>query len=565
MMSSLLLSLTAAAESSPDPVGLALHLELDRAIAAWSEAPPEDAQGPLYWLGLRATEARTHRLVARDGTIDTDQEQRTRSLFVLPRVGDRQVDNTHPLRESWSWSWNPQQYLPTDDIDDALRASVWSATDAAIRSAQQAYAGVVANRSIRVDETDTSPDFSTDASAQATLAIPTWSVPADRYRTSLIDASEVLDGDPRIYDSEVGLESDLHTTWITDSEGGRIRQSRRSYRLWAMATAIADDGMRVSLYRWKDVASSEALPAPGVLGDWAAVLRRDVLSLREAPQAEPYTGPVLLRGRAAAVFVHEVIGHRVEGHRQKNEDEGATFRDMVGKRVVAPFVSIWDDPTLTHMAGEDLNGHYAYDEEGQPGRRAEIVTDGVFRGFLMSRSPVKGFPASNGHGRAEPGETPVARMANTVLTTTRPTPYADLRKQLVEEARKQGLPYGLLVDELEGGFTLTGRVAPNSFNVLASTVWRVWVDGRPDELVRGVDIIGTPLQALTNLVATGDDPGVFNGWCGAESGSVPNSAVSPSLLISRLEVQRKAKEQEKPTLLPKPSATGSSAQLGGVR
>jgi len=48
-----------------------------------------------------------------------------------------------------------------------------------------------------------------------------------------------------------------------------------------------------------------------------------------------------------------------------------------------------------------------------------------------------------------------------------------------------------------------------------------------------VDIVGTPIASFMKILAAGNDPGVFNGTCGAESGSVPVSGVSPSLLISR--------------------------------
>jgi predicted Zn-dependent protease len=228
-------------------------------------------------------------------------------------------------------------------------------------------------------------------------------------------------------------------------------------------------------------------------------------------------------------------------------------------QLLPPEISIFDDPTLSTWAGEFLNGHYAYDQEGQPAQRAWIVRDGVFEGFLMSRSPldIEGFAKSNGHGRAASYRQPTARMANTIVTSSKPVPYAELRAQLLREIAQQGREYGMVIDELAGGFTLTGRVFPNSFNVRAMYGWKVYADGRPDELVRGIDLVGTPLVALSSVVAAADDPGVFNGFCGAESGSVPNAAVSPSLLIRQLETQKKETGSDRPPLLPKPAGPGS--------
>jgi hypothetical protein len=83
-------------------------------------------------------------------------------------------------------------------------------------------------------------------------------------------------------------------------------------------------------------------------------------------------------------------------------------------------------------------------------------------------------------------------------------------------------------------------------------VYKVYADGRPDELVRGVDIVGTPLAALTRIITTGDTQHVFNGVCGAESGSVPVSAVAPAMLFSEMEVQKRAHGRERPPILPAP-------------
>ena len=110
-----------------------------------------------------------------------------------------------------------------------------------------------------------------------------------------------------------------------------------------------------------------------------------------------------------------------------------------------------------------------------------------------------------------------------------------------------------MIDDIAGGFTFTGRGQPQAFQVLPLVVYKVFADGRPDQLVRGVDIVGTPLAALTKIVATGDTPEVFNGYCGAESGSVPVSAASPAILTSELEVQKKESSTDRPPILPSPA------------
>jgi len=286
----------------------------------------------------------------------------------------------------------------------------------------------------------------------------------------------------------------------------------------------------------------------------------DLKALRNAPVAEPYDGPALLSGRATAVFFHEVLGHRLEGHRQRSEEEGQTFTKKVGQEVLPSFLSVADDPTKVEIEGVKLAGTYAYDSEGVPAQRVEVIQNGVLKNFLMSRMPIKGFDKSNGHGRNQPGLMPTGRQGNLIVSSSKTVPEAELRQKLIDEVKKEGKPYGLYFDDIQGGFTLTTRSLPQAFQVLPVIVYKVYPDGRPDELVRGVDIVGTPLAALTRIIATGDKEHVFNGVCGAESGSVPVSAVAPAMLFSELEVQKRAHGHNRPPILPAPGLETASTR-----
>ena len=282
--------------------------------------------------------------------------------------------------------------------------------------------------------------------------------------------------------------------------------------------------------------------------------------MTRAPRAAAYHGPPLLSGRAAAVFFHEVLGHRLEGHRQRDEEEGQTFTKKVGQQVLPTFLSVADDPTRVEIEGVKLAGTYAYDSEGTPAERVEVIQNGVLKNFLMSRMPIKGFDKSNGHGRNQPGLMPTGRQGNLIVSSSKTVPEAELRQKLIDEVKKEGKPYGLYFDDIQGGFTLTTRSLPQAFQVLPVIVYKVYPDGRPDELVRGVDIVGTPLAALTRILATGDKEHGFNGVCGAESGSVPVSAVAPAMLFSELEVQQRAHGHNRPPILPAPGLATASTQ-----
>jgi predicted Zn-dependent protease len=260
------------------------------------------------------------------------------------------------------------------------------------------------------------------------------------------------------------------------------------------------------------------------------------------------------------VFFHEVFGHRDEGFRQKASNEGQTFARKVGEPIMPDFISIVDDPTAKRLNKDVLLGSYTFDDEGVPSQRVTLVDKGVLKGFEMSRQSLKEFPNSNGHGRRQLGAQPVSRQGNLIVESSRKVSNAELRRMFIAEIKKQGRPFGLLIDDIAGGFTFTGRGQPQAFQVEPLVVYKVYADGKPDEMVRGVNIVGTPLLSLTKIVATGDTQEVFNGYCGAESGSIPVAAAAPAMLITEMEVSKKESSTDKPPTLPKPPIEGQGVK-----
>ena len=293
----------------------------------------------------------------------------------------------------------------------------------------------------------------------------------------------------------------------------------------------------------------------------------DLDALRTAPVADPYTGPAILSGRASGVFFHEILGHRVEGHRQRQEQDAQTFKKMLGRRLLPESFSVIFDPTVKRIGATDLSGTYEYDNQGVRARRVEVIQAGVLKQFLMSRTPIEGFSRSNGHGRKQSGFAPVSRQSNLFVEVTEPLSRDDLKAMLIARLKEEQKEFGLYFEDIQGGFTFTGRMTPNAFNVLPIMVYRIYTDGR-EELVRGVDLIGTPLTTFSKITAASDETEVFNGTCGAESGGVPVAAVSPAVLVSQVEVQKKEKSQSRPPLLPPPTHRPWPPRIrigGGVR
>ena len=535
-----------------------LEEEMIRAMKVFADQAP-------HYLALSIEERAAVEITATAGVLQESRSQRAAFLDVDLRVGSPELDSTHPLRGT-SVLHNErraQVRLPLEtETDYALRQAVWKELDAAYRHAVERLVVVQANRSVLVEEETLAPDFEPRAPVIQRQPAQTEALDRACWEQLLSRVSDHLDDSPQVHASRVQLSRTELRKTFADSEGTRLVHGGTWFKLALHARATAADGDTLAVDRVMSYREAGHLPSEEQLRDLAIEIREHLEALLGSPRGEPYSGPVLLHGRAAAVFFHEVLGHRAEGHRQKLDHEGKTFAEYVERPILPAFLDIYDDPTLTRYAGHDLNGHYRFDDEGVAAQRATLADDGVFKGFLMGRSPIPGFPSSNGHGRRSTGHLPTSRMGNTIVEASRRVPADRLRQLLLQQVRDQGLPYGLRVEEISGGFTMTGRVMPNAFNVRAITTWKVYADGRPDELVRGIDLVGTPLVAFSNILAAGDDPQVFNGNCGAESGWVPVSAVSPSLLLSSLELQLKEKSEDRPPLLAKPPRDDAGAAGG---
>jgi TldD protein len=539
-----------AQDAAPSPVLLAMKAELARSIETFKSQPK-----PPYFISYEITDDQTISVNSSFGKINFSEADHRRQLDIDLRAGDYRLDNTHALRGGSPdfsffnrFSTTP---IPLEDDPMAIRSAIWYSTDHEYKAAVEQLTKVKTNVQVQVAPEDKSDDFSREPAekyyeAPAALAADrhAWEEKIRKYTAPFAEYGN-------IYEANAEFLADVETRWYVNSDGSEIQVSQPYYRLFISAFTKADDGMELPRYESFFGVRLEDLPDDATVLKTVAGMIKDLQALRTAPIVEPYTGPAILSGRASGVFFHEVFGHRIEGHRQKEEEEGQTFKKKVGQLVLPASFSVYSDPTLHRIAGTDVVGSYEFDNQGVRARRVTVVDQGIFKNFLMSRSPIEGFSHSNGHGRKQQGFPPVARQSNLIVDVRNPVTHAELKKMLIEEMKKQNKPFGLDFEEIEGGFTLTGRTIPNAFNVLPVMVYRVYPDGK-EELVRGVDLIGTPLTTFSKLIDGDDQVAVFNGLCGAESGMVPVSASSPAVLVSQIEVQKKEKSQERGPILPAP-------------
>ncbi|MGZ3447040.1 MAG: TldD/PmbA family protein [Myxococcaceae bacterium] len=558
LLVSVLASALGAAPSSPDPrlsILDAMSEELERnrtRLKLGENAPP-------YFISYAVKDLTQSYVAARYGAIFDDWTNRDRRVFADVRVGSYELDNSINEEIDFNFSLKGTSYstrkeAPLDDDLTALRTTLWLITD-------EKYKGGLFNLLKKkgeavyvVEDPKKPPSFSREK--PSTYVGPEAGFTFDKARwTALVrKLSARFNQAGKIFDTDVRVTADKEVRYFVNSDGSRIVTEQTFYGVHLFAVTRSDDGQLLDDSRDHYAFRESELPSDERLMKDAESLIQELLALRAAPAIDPYTGPAILEAEAAGVLFHEAVGHRLEGDRMDADAEGKTFKGQIGRPVLPPFISIVDDPTLGVLGGKSLNGFYRYDDEGIPAQRVPLVEAGVLRNFLLSRHPVDGFLHSNGHGRAQANRRPVARMANLIASSTKQVSDAELKDMLIAEAKRQGKPYGLIIRDIQGGNTNTSSFGYQAFKGIPRLVYRVDVRDGKESLVRGVEVVGTPLSAISKIVATGKTQGVFNGFCGAESGNVPVSTVAPATLLREIELQRVVEGRDRPPLLPSPAS-----------
>lgn len=540
------LVVNAQANRDQDLLLQTLEKELDRNMQVLKGKPE-----PVYLLSYRVDEVKKYSIGATFGDLTSSDSTLERILTIQVRLGSMALDNFHELRDDASeyFRYRRYVYLPLNDEPEAIAQILWRETDETYREAVKRFEKIKANVAVKVESDDKAPDYSIADVNQYYAPKENWHVNVTDWENRLQNYAALLAHDKAIIKGTATARFVFERKYYVNSDGTSIVQNQTYSHLYVSGEAQADDGMELPLHNSYFAHLPTELPNDRVITEDTKEMIATLIALKNAPIVDPYTGPALLTSEAAGVFFHEIFGHRVEGQRMKQESDGQTFKKKLNEEILNPDISVIFDPTIMIYKGIPLNGSFLYDDEGVKGEKTIVVDQGVLKNFLMTRTPIDNFPKSNGHARAQAGLQPVSRQSNLIVETNKPYTDSELRTMLIEEAKAQGREYGYLFHRVQGGFTMTGRYMPNSFNVTPLEVYRIYVDGREDEIVRGVDLVGTPLAMFSQIEGVGDTPGNFAGTCGAESGGIPAGCCSPALFVKRIEMQKKSKAQNRPPVL----------------
>ncbi len=516
----------------------AMEVELDRSMVQL-RAPRHPRP---YYISYLVRDIESYTVWARYGSLFQDRREHKRLCYTDVRVGSYRYDNTSKGGLNEATEENEANYeiteLPIENDLDSFRFSLWRLTDAKFREAVSKFHGKKSRDVSFLDQNRSIPSFQKLNKEQSLQKLHSFSVEEDHWRQFVKKASLAFKKYPEVKNSYVEFSTDLVTKIFVSTEGvARVWQEplySLSAYFWFHTQELDQD---YSLVR--HVRSMSELPN---LEEFKTAIEQKIAQFREVSHGDEITsfaGPVLLAPKAAGLFLHEVVGHRLEGSRLLSESEGRTFKDKLDQRIMHEDLTMFDDPSLRELGPHSLIAHYPFDDEGAPAKRATLVERGLLKGFLTTRSPLtKRGHQSNGHARNHGDERPISRMANLVVQSHSQSSWDDLKAMLIAEIKKRKLPYGIILLDVEGGETETEAYNFQAFLGQIAVAVKVLPDGR-ERYVRGVDFVGTPLSSLNHIIAVGRDLAVDNGFCGAESGTIPVSTVAPAMLLSNLELQAK--------------------------
>jgi len=494
-------------------------------------------------------------LKAKFGATKIRSHDRSRNAFADVRVGSYGYDQIRDGglidndKDAESYGYVDLPYGGRGQ--DGVRHGLWRLTDARYREAVEAY---LDKKSRELTYLNPGRHFKALERRRPAVDLGWSSFPRvdfDHWTDYVERASAVLKRYPEVKDSQVEFEADHLCRMFVSSEGTRRIQCHPIWSLecymwlmskggdgipWTIKHTVADPAELPSLDRFRREISKTV-----------GVLRR----LAQAPTLRSFCGPALLEPVPAGLLMHEALGHRLEGSRLLASGEGQTFKDSVGKRILPEFLSLRENPLLEHYDGRSLIGHYRADDEGVEAQDTPLVVRGVLERFMTTRSGISRRHHSSGHARSAYHQRPISRMGVTLVESENGLERRALRERFLQEIRRQKAPYGIRIIEASSGETATEAYDFQAFLGEINLASKVYPDGR-EEWVRGVNFVGTPLNAIGSIVAAGREYAEDNAYCGAESGYVPVSTISPALVVSELELQSKADTPYSPYTFPIP-------------
>lgn len=500
----------------------------------------------VYFISLRKESVEKRVLQLDFGRKTSEYHYRFSQIVPELRVGSYSFDN-RPLGKT-DLRIDPD--FPESGPAPVLRHGLWRMLDGLYKKASGEYLVKRAQRVQRGQAEYDFDDLSQEEPIQKTEppAPPELDLPKIQKELQDLGSSLVH---PDLLNLSMEFRLETSTALYLNTEGSRVLTHKTQSSLALALGGISKEGLPLNLNRSFYAFSPGSLLRAETFSDIRG-FTQNFHELLSAPEGSSYTGPAVLDPELSGFLFQVAAGSFLTGENLRDPEEGRFFFGKMGHKILPEFITLEDDPSAGTYRGMDLIGSYSIDEEGVPAQKTILVKKGVLKDYLLSRYPVKGFPKSNGHGRAAFGYKAAARVGNLFVRGGKGLSRDALKKELMDLARRQGKPYALMLSgfshfqiqtQSRGGQTI--RIRPDKI---------IQIDARTGEEkpIKGLDWVATPLVVLEKIASTGNDSSAFNRLDHGLSGSIGVSVVCPSLLISELELQKSTEKPQRPPILPSP-------------
>jgi TldD protein len=472
------------------------------------------------------------------------------------RVGSYRYDQTTEggLRDNSEdmYSYN-QVSVPTDTTElRGLETMIWKLTEAKFKESVSAYRDKESEKIRKINQFGRLASFTKLPGIREVAPIKFEKIDEKKLLKLSQKLSLWLSKLPDLATSWVDIDISREIKIFVSSEKRIIALPHQIVSFHGFMKTLSPRGEYLTHNCVIHRVSVNELPSEASLKKILNIKYQQLMASRDGQRLSSFSGPALLMPQPAGLLFHEAIGHRLEGSRLLSLSEGHTFRNHEDKKVLKLPITIRDNPTLESWNGIGCIGAYQFDDEGTQSHDTLLIDKGILKEFLTTRAqiPTKKF-RPNGHARNRRYQRPISRMAVTMVESDCGISHDELKKRLLEEIIKQDQPYGVIIYETGNGETDTSTYDFQAFSGQIMFATLLYPNGK-EVPIRGVDIVGTPLQALSNIIEVGDKLEVDNSYCGAESGSIPVSTISPAILLSHIELQAKDEELVTPFVLRPP-------------
>lgn len=548
------------AAAAPDPVLRAMTDELKRTS---DRLRMDDLDRP-YFVSYLVTDSTETEFGAAFGALRERFSNVTREAAVDVRVGSPKFDNTWYVGQDFMTYLPPAANMAEEAGYDALRHALWSVTDEAYKRALEMYSQKKAYR-----QNKNIAEIYGDLSPQQRLTMleeePAFAgADPDALQDLAVRLSGVFRKYPAIQGSQAVLRRVIRTYRFVNSEGTSFRYYKDGVSLEIKASIQTAAGLRIGDEKCFYWTSPADMPPYERLEAETEEFARGLSYTVASSTAEPYLGPVLFEGQAAAEFLGQLFVNQVSFVRSPWADHDDWTKYYIGKgaltkklgmRVLPAFMSVSDDPLKAEYAGERLLGYYPVDNEGVRPVPLELARAGRLVNFYMTRAPVGKAAESNGHARGHIREFPMPRPGNVFFSAqpAKKAPAAGLKKELLRLAAENGLDYAVIVRRLDPWDTRDGEA------LLANPVlaFKVSVKDGSETALNGAEWSGVNFRALRDIMLVSDAEQVYNYYQPTPffytRGYVPASIVAPSaLLVQELELKPTEAKPDRQPYLPHP-------------